>query len=168
MQRVLNRCEVLLTYAAVVATFLMMCLTTADAAGRYVFGRPVTGAYEITEKYLMVAAVFLAVSFAYRQGAYIRVTFLVDRLPRRARGPINHVVQVASLLYGVLLVVATVQQALRNIASGTTLSSVPLPLAPAYAIVPVGLFFMSLSILLDIWQVGKGKAPLFSAEAPTA
>ncbi len=54
----LERCELGLVYAGVVATFLMMCLTSGDAVSRYLFNRPVIGAYEITEKYLMVAAIF--------------------------------------------------------------------------------------------------------------
>jgi TRAP-type C4-dicarboxylate transport system permease small subunit len=43
-----------------------------------------------------------------------------------------------------------------------------IPLGPAYVIVPVGLFFMSLAMLLDIRKVGKGQSPLFQEESPTA
>ena len=167
MQRLLNRCENVLLYSAVLSTFIMMCLTTADAGGRYIFNRPIIGAYEVTQSYLMVAAVFLALGYAYRQGANIRVTFLVDRLPQQARIIVNHFVQIASMLYGVVLVVATIQQALRNIASGATLSGFPIPLGPAYVIVPVGLFFMSLAMLLDVRKVRAGKSPLFQEGSPT-
>jgi TRAP-type C4-dicarboxylate transport system permease small subunit len=167
MQKLFNRCENVLLYSAVLSTFVMMCLTTADAGGRYIFNRPIIGAYEVTQSYLMVAAVFLALGYAYRQGANIRVTFLVDRLPSKVKLIVNHFVQIASMLYGVVLVVATIQQALRNIASGATLSGFPIPLGPAYAIVPVGLFFMSFLMLLDIRKVRAGKSPLFKEESPT-
>ena len=67
----------------------MMCLTSADALSRYAFNRPILGAFEITEKYLMVAAIFLGLSYGYRGGLFIRVTFLVDRLSgRRGSRPI--------------------------------------------------------------------------------
>ena len=92
-------------------------------AGRYLFNRPITGAYEITTNYLMIAAVFLGVSYGYRQGAYIRVTFLVDHLPGAVKLVVNHFVQMLSVVYGVLLVIATYKQALRTIATHTTLSS---------------------------------------------
>jgi len=82
MRRVLDGCEWALTLAAALATFVMMLLTTADAGGRYLFNHPILAAYEITTNYLMVAAVFLAMPYAYRQGANIRVTFLVNRLGR--------------------------------------------------------------------------------------
>ncbi len=75
------RCELVLVYASVLAAIAMMCLTSADALSRYLLNRPIMGAYEITEKYLMVAAdlsrPLLCLS---RRGVFIRVTFLVDRL----------------------------------------------------------------------------------------
>ena len=125
--------------------------------------------YEITTNYLMIAAVFLAVCYGYRAGAYIRVSFLADHLPRKVRLYVNYFVQGVSMLYGVLLIVATYQQALRVIPDQTTLSSLDfIPLGPAYMIVPVGLFFMSLMMLLDIRKVRKGESSLFSEESPTA
>ncbi len=167
MQRLLDGCEKVLTYAAVFATFIMMLLTTADAAGRYLFNRPITGAYEITTNYLMIAAVFLAMTFAYRGGANIRVTFLVDRLPRTVKLVVNHLVQIASMLYCAGLVYATFKQALRTIATGTTLSSIEIPQGPAYVLVPVGLFLATLMMLVDIGKVREGRSPLFAEESPT-
>ena len=92
----------MLVYAGVLATFVMMLLTSADALSRYLLNRPIIGAYEITEKYLMVAAIYLGLSYAYRGGVFIRVTFLVDRLPARAqaRGQLFRPPGVARLLPG--------------------------------------------------------------------
>jgi len=106
MEKLLNGCEKALTSVAVFATFIMMLLTTADAAGRYLLNRPITGAYEMTTNYLMVCAIFLAMTFAYRGGANIRVTFLVDRLPRLVKLVVNHLVQIFSILYCSALVYA--------------------------------------------------------------
>jgi len=169
MKKLLNGCELVMLYVSTMSTFVLMLLTTADAGGRYLFNRPITGAYEITSNYLEIAAVFLAVCYGYREGAYIRVTFLVDRLPSKVKLYINYLVQVISMFYGVLLVIATSQQALRVIADHTTLSSLDfIPLGPAYVIVPIGLFFMSLAMLLDIRKVRKGESALFREESPTA
>jgi len=164
--RWLDRCETVLLYTAALATFLMMCLTTADAAGRYLFNRPITGAYEVTEKYLMVAMVFLGVCYAYRGGAYIRVTFLVDHLPRAVKIFFDYLAQIFSIAYGIVLVVATAQQYLRVASDRMTLSAVDIPIAPAYLIVPVGLFFMSVLMLLDLPRVRRGESLLFKDESP--
>jgi TRAP-type C4-dicarboxylate transport system permease small subunit len=169
MQKLLNGCERVMLYISTMSAFALMLLTTADAGGRYLFNRPITGAYEVTTNYLMIAAIFMGVSFGYREGAYIRVTFLADRLPGAVKLAVSYFVQVVSMLYGVLLVIATYLQALRTIDTHTTLSSLDfIPLGPAYVIVPVGLLFMSLAMLLDIRKVKEGKSPLFAEEAPTA
>ena len=63
IEKWLWRCELVLVYAGVLAAFAMMCLTSADALSRYLLNRPIIGAYEITEKYLMVATIFLGLSY---------------------------------------------------------------------------------------------------------
>jgi TRAP-type C4-dicarboxylate transport system permease small subunit len=166
IEKWLGHCETVLLYAAVFATFVMMCLTTADAAGRYLFNRPIAGAYEVTEKYLMVAMVFMGVCYAYRGGAYIRVTFLVDHLPRAVKILFDYIAQVFSIVYSILLVVATTQQFLRVVSDRMTLSAVDVPVAPAYVIVPVGLFFMSVLMLLDLPRVRRGESLLFKDDSP--
>lgn len=118
-------------------------------------------AYELTTNYLMVAAVFLAMPYAYRQGANIRVTFLVDRLGRGPRLALNHVVQLLSVLYCAALVVATFQQARHVRATNTTFVTLELPLWPAHLIVSIGLFFTTLLMLLDLREVRKGRSSLF-------
>lgn len=161
MQKWLDGCERVLTIVAVAATFGMMILTTADAGGRYLFNRPILAAFELTSSYLMVAAVFLALPHAYRQGANIRVTFLVDRLGPRSRLVVDHAVQLVSMLYCVMLVFATFQQAHHIMSTGTTLTTLDLPQWPGHLVVSIGLFLTTLMMLLDLGQVRKGRSPLF-------
>jgi TRAP-type transport system small permease protein len=168
MQRFLDGWERMMLTISTVTTFILMLLTTADAGGRYLFNWPITGAYEISTNYLMILLVFMAMSYSYREGAHIRVTFLADRLPVKVKLIVNYIVQMVSLIICVLFVIATVQQARLAMEAHTTLSSMPfIPLGPAYFIVPVGLFFMSLAMLLDLRKVGKGASPLFKEESPT-
>jgi TRAP-type C4-dicarboxylate transport system permease small subunit len=168
MKKLLDGCERLMLYVSAFATFALMVLTTADAGGRYIFNHPITGAYEVTTNYLMIGAVFLGMVFGYQKGAFIRVTLLTAHLPRNVLLALNQFIQGLSILYGLALVVASFLQALRTIETGTTLSTVEIPLGPAYVIVPVGLFFMSLAMLLDMRKVRKGKSPLFQEDSPTA
>src|SRR6266446_5991742 len=134
--KVLWRCELALVYTSVVATIAIMGLTSADALSRYLFNRPITGAYEITEKYLMVAAIFLGLSYAYRGG--------------------------------VISLVATGQQALRGLREETTLSALPLLVGPAYCLVPLGFFALTILMLIDFTRIRSGRSYLFREEAPPA
>jgi len=161
LRRWLDGCEWALTLVAAVATLCMMLLTTADAAGRYLLNRPILIAYEVTTNYLMIAAIFLAMPYAYRQGANIRVTFLVERLGRSTRLAIDHVVQILSILYSAALVVATFHQARHVMRTGTTFVTIEIALWPAYLLVSIGLFLTTLMMLLDLPEVRKGRSSLF-------
>ena len=161
VRALLDFCERFVTLAAVAATVLMMLLTTADAIGRYVLNRPILVAYELTTNYLMIVGVFLAMPFAYRAGANIRVTFLVDRIGGPARLAIDHGVQLLSIVYCVALVVATFQQARHIFLTGTMFTTVDLPLWPGYAAVCLGLLVTALLVLFDLGEVRRGRSSLF-------
>jgi TRAP-type C4-dicarboxylate transport system permease small subunit len=168
IEKLLAACEGVLVWVAVLAAFLMMCLTSLDALARYALNSPILGAYEITEKYLMVATIFLGMSFAYRGGVFIRVTFLVDRLSGRARLAADYFAYIISLLFCLVTVAATAQQALRSLADAANLSTLPIPVGPAYCLVPIGLFAMAVMMLIDLPRVRTGRALLFASEAPAA
>jgi TRAP-type C4-dicarboxylate transport system permease small subunit len=168
LERLLGYCESLLVWVSVFATFAMMCLTTLEAASRYIFNRPIIGAYEITEKYLMVAAIFLGLSYAYRGGAFIRVTFLVDRLPATLKLVADYLAQIISLGFCLAFAITATQQALRVLAGGTLLSTVPVPLGPAYFMVPLGFLALAILVLVDLPKVRTGQSRLFKEDAPTA
>jgi TRAP-type transport system small permease protein len=161
MERILSQCEKWSTRLAVLSIFVMMVLTTADAIGRYLFNFPITGAYEVTEKYLMLVAVYLGASYTYRGGSNIRITLVVNHLPRHVKMVLNIFAQVFSTGYGFLLVIPAVQNVIRTYAQKITLSSSNLPLWIPYAAIPIGLFLMSLFMLRDLPRVRAGKSALF-------
>jgi TRAP-type C4-dicarboxylate transport system permease small subunit len=167
-ERWLLRCEQVLVYAGVVAMLAMMCLTSADALSRYLLNSPILGAYELTEKYLMVASIFLGLSYAYRGGMFIRVTFLIDRLPPALKLAVNVVVQLITLAFCLLVLVASTQQAILGWQDETTLSALPIPVGPAYTFVPLGFLALSLMLLIDLPRVRTGRSYLFRDETPPA
>jgi TRAP-type C4-dicarboxylate transport system permease small subunit len=168
MGKWLWRCELALVYASVLATIAMMCLTSADALSRYLLNRPIIGAYEITEKYLMVAAIYLGLSYAYRGGVFIRVTFLVDRLPGPMKLLASYFAHLVSLLFCLIILVATTQQALRGLNDDTTLSALPLLVGPAYSLVPLGFLALTVIMLVDLTRIRSGRSYLFREETPSA
>lgn len=161
MRKILGGLERVSLYFAMASTFVMMLLATGDAAGRYIFNQPIRGAYEITEQYLMVVAVFLGVGRAYHEGAFIRVTFLVDHLPQRVKVGVKYFVQILSIVIGVAYVICQARQTLRCIATRMTLDVWGVPLWPTYAIASLGLLFVTGALLFDLWGVKTGMSDLF-------
>jgi TRAP-type C4-dicarboxylate transport system permease small subunit len=164
----LQRCEIALLYLGVLATFVMMCLTSVDALSRYTFNRPIMGAYEITEKYLMVAAIFLGLSYGYRGGLFIRVTFLVDRLTGTARLVADYFAFLVSLAFSLFFLWATAIQGLRALHEDTELSTLPILVGPAYCLVPIGFLALTVLMLVDLPRVRTRQTLLFTQEAPAA
>jgi len=170
MEKVLLWIEKRLLYLGMVALFAMMCLTTVDAAWRYLLNSPITGAYEITEKYLMLISIFLGMSYTYRGAGFIRVTILMDRLPRSWKIPINHFAQLFAIVYVAVLIWGTYEYAARLFRQGTTLAAIySLPQWIGAAFIPLGLLMAGLFLFLDFPRVRRGKSPLFTEEErPTA
>jgi TRAP-type C4-dicarboxylate transport system permease small subunit len=161
MEKILSQCEKWSTHLAVLSIFIMMVLTTADAVGRYLFSFPLAGAYEVTEKYLMIIAVYLGASYTYRGGSNIRITLLVDRLPGGVKRGLQVFAQVFSICYGFFLMVPAVQSVLRVYEQKITLSSPKLPLWLPFTAIPIGLLLMSLFMLRDLPRVRSGGSALF-------
>jgi TRAP-type C4-dicarboxylate transport system permease small subunit len=164
----LARCELVLVGLAVLSAVAMMLLTTADAMGRYLFNAPIVGAYELTEKYLMVAMIFLGLSDAFRGGVFIRVTFLVDRLPHHLKLATDYFAHLVSLAFCLITLYATSWAALRALSDDTTLATVPIPLGPAYCIVPVGFLALTVALVIDLPRVKAGASLLLRDETPNA
>ena len=156
--------EKVLNSLAIGSTFIMMMLTTFDAGGRYIFNHPLTGALEITEKYLMVAVVFMGIGLTYRQGSFIRVELLIRHLRPKAKVVIDYLGHLLSLLLNLLLLIATTLYTLKIIPTGLTTSTLNIPLVPAYAIAPLGFLYLCLLLMFDLPKVRKGESDLFKAD----
>jgi len=167
MEKLLNSVEKVLTFVAAMTCFVLMLLTTIDTLGRYILNKPITGAFEITTNYLLVGLVFLAMGYSYCEGAHVRVDVLAVRLPKPVKSLVDHLVQVVSILFIGVLIVASTQQALRVYSSHTVMSSLEMiPIWPAYLIVPVGLLVMFLLMLFDLGRVRTGRSRMFKEESP--
>ncbi|ERS10681.1 TRAP-type C4-dicarboxylate transport system permease small subunit [Alloalcanivorax xenomutans] len=74
MSRYLKLLEQSLAAIAVAAVLAMMLLVSLDVIARYLFKAPLTFQYNLTEDYLMVIMVALALPWAERRGVFIRLT----------------------------------------------------------------------------------------------
>jgi TRAP-type C4-dicarboxylate transport system permease small subunit len=72
--------------AATIALLTVVILY--DALGRLLFNRPFPGTTELAAN-AMVLITFLQMPYAILHGKLLRVTFLYDRVPRRARSALN-------------------------------------------------------------------------------
>lgn len=132
------------------AVFVIMLLTTADVIARYFFKHAIVGAYEFTEKYLMVIVVFLGMSYVMKMRGHIRVDVLSDRLPKRVMRGIESVFY---LLGAVLMFVIAYQATLSTheafVRGFKSTGIIPWPTWLSLIWVPIGAYAFSVRLLLE-------------------
>lgn len=168
INRLLQSIEKVLLGLSLGAFAVMVLLTTADTLGRYLLNSPITFAYELTEKYLMPMGVFLAFSYGYRNDVFIRVNFFLEKMPDGVQMVLDHVAQLATIGYCVFLGYSTLQQAIKGLADGSTLSNLPLLLSPSYFIIPIGILAMTVLVIVDLRKVKDGQSRLMPSAADEA
>jgi TRAP-type C4-dicarboxylate transport system permease small subunit len=79
----------------VAVLFLMMLVVAADVIGRYVFNRPLTGAFDTVEL-MMVILVFFSLAYCAAADGHVRVDVLHSRLPKRIQANLDSITFAAS------------------------------------------------------------------------
>lgn len=150
------------TTAAAIA--VMVVLVVSDAVGRS-FRMPVSGAVELTEEYLMVAIVFLAMGFTHLEGRHIRIELFERWMPWISGTFVRVNIAVISLAYFALIAWQGLDQTRSAFAIDMrSTSELNYPMGPAYALVVVGSVVMCLWLARDIAALFLGKAPEWKQE----
>jgi len=152
------------TAGLVAGAFLVIIaiLVVAQITGRLV-GIQVVGADEFA-RYSLAATSFLGLSYAFRMGAHIRVTLLVDRFPnglRRAFLILALLIGIAIIGYlafnTVLMVIETWE--FKEMSPG----QIRYPLWIPQLSMAIGMVLFAVALLEDLGRVLLGKAPNFEA-----
>jgi TRAP-type C4-dicarboxylate transport system permease small subunit len=95
-----RRADAALGLAASALLFAMMCLTFVDVVARYVFNRPIRGAFEVTELLLLVL-IFAGLPLVSHADEHVTMDFADHFLGPRARARLDRAVQalVAALMF---------------------------------------------------------------------
>lgn len=86
LTRLREHIERLMFGVSALSLFAMMLLVSADVIARYLLNSPLTFQFELTTDYLMVIVATLALPWAERHGAFIRLNIARRLLPPRATG----------------------------------------------------------------------------------
>ena len=141
-----------LSYLGAFSLFTMMALTTVDVVGRYLFNRPITGVFEITE-YLVLILIFSFIGYTQSQKGHVAVDILLPLLPAKLKKLIdvaNHLVCLA--LMG-LITWMGVEKALELKAVGEASPNLHIPAYPFACYLVLGCFVMCIELLRSIIQL---------------
>lgn len=152
--KVLNKLEEgVLSLLLVFATLLVF----ADVVARFVFNTGWLWSQELT-LHLSAWFVLIGASYGIKMGSHIGVDAVVRLLPDRAHRVVAAIAVLLSLAYcGFYL--AGAYSYLRIVwITGITLEDIPVPQWLAHSILPLGLSFLVIRLLLLLWSVVTGKS----------
>ncbi len=133
-----------------VVIFAMISLTFVDVIMRYVFSRPISAAFEITEV-LLIIAVFLTVAHTHNQKGHITVDIFSARLGKGGFWVLDFITNLLGTGMFAIIIWRTLVQTLDFLNSGATHSSNLLWLSwPFSAVIVFGSTLMGLLLLRDL------------------
>jgi TRAP-type C4-dicarboxylate transport system permease small subunit len=132
--------------------FTMMCLTTVDVVGRYLFNNPITGVFELTE-YLVLILIFSFIGYTQSQKGHVAVDILLPLLPdnlKKVTDVVNHLVCLT--LMG-LITWMGVEKALDLKAVGEASPNLHIPAYPFVIYLVLGCLVMCIELFRSIIQL---------------
>lgn len=139
----------LLAYVGAFALICMMLITTVDVAGRYLFSKPITGAFEITE-FLVLILIFSFLAFTQAGRGHVSVDLLFTLFPRRLQIAVDLVTHTICLILMILITWMGVVKALELMAVGGTSPNLKIPTYPFVFFLALGCTVMCIQYLVDI------------------
>ena len=134
---------------AMVAIFVIMVIVFADIILRFVTKEmAIRGTYELSEMF-MVIIIFLSLAITQIEKEHIRVTLLVDRLPKRAKTFENAGVSLAMTVLSAITFYAGILLILEDFRSGIYTAVLYIPLFPFACIMTIGLLTLTIALGLD-------------------
>ena len=164
--RVQQRAEAVLLSGGILGIASLM---VANVICRRFFGFSLSAAEEITQ-FLIVVVCFVGLSYGAAQRRHIRMTALVDRLPRRARQRVELFTSWSTALLLLALTVWSVRYVWIVADLGSVSPVLRVPLFAIYAVAPLG--FLSSAVHYGVqglqWLEGRDPATLHEQGPPPA
>jgi TRAP-type C4-dicarboxylate transport system permease small subunit len=126
----------------------MMFLTALDVALRYIFNRPITGAYEVIE-FLMAIVVPFGIAYCGHQGGHVVVDLLFVRFPKRVQAIIGGMTGFLTLGLFLLITWQNFIYIQEQYGSKLTSAVLLIPVYPFIGVVAIASAVFCLVLLID-------------------
>lgn len=146
----------MLSYLGAVGLFVMMLLTAADVAGRYLFNRPILGAFELTE-FLVLILIFSFLARTQAEKNHVAVELLLGRLSKKWRTVIGFFNHAVCLVMMGLFVWMSTSRALELKEYGEASSNLGISKYPFAFFVVIGCAVLGLEYARDLIRMAHAK-----------
>jgi TRAP-type C4-dicarboxylate transport system permease small subunit len=126
---------------------LMMFLTVTDVGLRYVFNRPLSGAFELVG-YMMAILVPFSIAYCGHKNEHITVDFFMSRFSRKTKLVVDIITTFVTLLFAIVISWQNVLYFFEVKGSGLTSSVLLIPEYPFIA--PTAIAFAAFALILFV------------------
>ena len=154
--KILQNLSTYLAYIGAFSLFSMMCLTITDVAGRYIFNKPVLGAFELTE-FMVLVLIFSYLGYAQAKKSHVSVDLFMMFFPKRLKVYIEIFNHVACLAIMILIAWMGFEKALEMMETGESSPNLALPSYPFVFFLVLGCAIMCVEFIRDIILILKTK-----------
>ena len=135
---------------------IVLGVVTYELTVRGLFGRSNLWTDEIS-RVLLIALVYVGTIGVTRDGRHVRVEILLDFLPPRARAVLDRVTDVLCLIFALSATWLGIEYVRESIRFGLSFahSNLPFPVWAAQLVVPVGFAFISLRLILRLFEPAR-------------
>jgi len=130
----------------VITMTAMVIIIFAQVIGRYVFNYSFSWSEEIA-RFLMVWMTFAGSAYAFRKGAHIGVTAIVDALPTHLGFYVKLLSRALTIFFFIVLGYYGWQHTYTQITLGQVAPATRLPVAIPYSAIPIGSFLVILRLI---------------------
>jgi TRAP-type C4-dicarboxylate transport system permease small subunit len=150
VNRIAWHVERLLSLVSAALILCAMLFVSAEVFGRQLFNSPIPGQLELSEL-LMPAIIFLAIAYTQSTGGHVRMTLAIDRLPPSWRRAVEILVKLLAIAVCSVLCFYSAKHAYRTwLFHDVTMSPPYFTVWPSVAMVPIGMFLVTLRIYLEV------------------
>ncbi len=135
---------------------LMVVIVFAQVVGRYVFNYSFSWSEEIA-RFLMVWITFAGSAYAFRMGAHIGVTVIVDRLPPGMALYVKLLARVLTIVFFMVLGYYGWHHTMEQYLMGQLAPATRIPVAIPYSAVPIGSLLVIIRLIDQAIQDFKNR-----------
>ena len=156
ISKILSYVSTGLAYLGAVSLLVLMFLTTLDVGGRFIFNKPILGAHELTEIFVLVL-IFSFLAHTQAKKGHINVDLVVNTLSSRIRLLIDFITTFICLVLMALIAWMSFYTFLELKEAGEASYNLGIPAHPQALYVVIGCIAMCLEYFRDLLPVEKKK-----------
>ncbi len=156
LERVLEKMAVAGLAVSATSIVIMSLVIGAGAISRYLLNRPFGWLDEFAGG-LLLPVFFSGLAYVFKEDQHIRITLIVDRLPRRGKDLFAAICSLLAILYGSIMTYEGVRLGMQMLKYNTSYVILPVSKFASEVFLPIGMaMFALMGIVVLLEQIKKG------------